>query len=195
MDTMGTVTSLLREIRDGSKNAESRLFEHVYDDLREIAREVLGNRRQGDLQATALVHAAYERIRKKEPIDANDRRQFFFILSRAMHDVLVEQVRWERAAKRGGGARREAFVEISIDDTKRRIEILDLHEALSELGAVDPEAAQVAIFRFYWDKSFQDTSDTMDATFAKTRRHWDYAKAWLHDRLSQESLPDGRSSE
>lgn len=190
MDPIGTVTSLLREIRDGNAEAEGRLYAHVYDELREIARDYLRNRPPGDLQATALVNAAYERIKNKEPIDAKDRHQFFFVLSRAMHDVLVEQVRSEMAIKRGGGVRRVPFVEICIDETKRRIEILDLHEALADLGEQDPVAASVAIHRFYLGKTFQDTSDEMDATFAQTRKHWDYAKAWLHARLSSTADAD-----
>lgn len=194
MDPIGTVTSLLRDIRDGKDKAEDRLYAHVYNDLREIAREFLHDRPKGDLQATALVHAAYERVKKREPIEANDRHQFFYVLSRAMHDVLVEQVRSDLALKRGGGVRHVPYVEICVDDSMQRIEILDLHEALADLGAQDPEAASVAIHRFYLGRSIRDTSDTMDESFAQTRKHWDYAKAWLHARLTRKTPPEDRTS-
>lgn len=194
MEPAGTVTSLLRDIRDGKENAEGKLYEHVYGDLREIARDFLQHRPKGDLQATALVHAAYERIKKRETIELTDRHQFFHVLSRAMHDVLVEQVRSDLAAKRGGGVRHVPYVEICVDDTPRRIEILDLHEALADLGALDPEAASVAIHRFYLGRTIKDTSDTMDESFAQTRKHWDYAKAWLHARLTRKRPPEGPSA-
>lgn len=181
---MATITALLQDAKAGAAGAMDRLFAHVYDDLRQVARGHL-RRRSGFLQATALVNAAFERLAAKEALTAEDRRQFFFVLSRAMHDVLVEQVRAKLARKRGGGARRVPLVEIAADGETRLIDVLDLEEAIAELGSTDPQAAQVVMLRFYSELTLEETSEAIGLTFAVTRRHWEYAKAWLHERLSR----------
>jgi RNA polymerase sigma factor (TIGR02999 family) len=137
---MDTITSLLRKAQEGSVNARDQLYAHVYVDLKIVARKHLRNCKAGVLQTTALVNAAYERLAAREVFAASDRRQFFYFLSRAMHDVLVDQVRADLAQKRGGGKHRIPLIELAADETKQRIDILDLHEALSELGGVDSEA-------------------------------------------------------
>ncbi|HWL94622.1 MAG TPA: ECF-type sigma factor [Phycisphaerae bacterium] len=182
---MGTITNFLKDVREGRAGAPDQLFDHIYDVLKMIARSHLKKHRAGALQATDLVNAAYERLAAKEMIGAEDRRQFFFLLSRAMHDVLVEQVRSDLARKRGGGAKRMPLIEIAIEDHARQVQVLDLHEALADLGAADPVAARVVMLRFYASMSLEEAATTIGSTFAVTRRHWEYAKAWLHERLTR----------
>lgn len=182
---MGTITTLLAEVREGRAGASDRLFTHIYDDLKLVARRHLRKHRGGVFQATDLVNAAYERLAARDVVSAADRRQFFFLLSRAMHDILVEQVRADLARKRGGDAQRVPLVEVTLDQSTRHVDILDLQEALADLGANEPEAARIVMLRFYAGLTLEEAADTVGSTFAITRRHWEYAKAWLHERLSR----------
>lgn len=172
-------------MKSGQPGALDRLFTHVYDDLRQVARQHLRRNRAGVLQATALVNAAYERLAARDRLAANDRRQFFHLLSRAMHDVLVEQTRADLAQKRGGGVCRVPLVEIALDGGTQRIEILTLQAALEELAEVDPEAAGLVTLRFYGGLTLEEAAEEVRMTFAVARRHWEYAKAWLHERLTR----------
>ncbi|MBX3394153.1 MAG: hypothetical protein KF841_02170 [Phycisphaerae bacterium] len=181
---MGTVTSLLKDVRDGLPNAPDRLFAHIYSDLKSVARMHLARHRRGVLQATELVNAAYARLAAKEPIAARDRSEIFYIISRAMHDVLVERVRADLALKRGREMRRVPLIEISLEPLPHPIDFMDLHQALSELGAIDEAAAHVVLMKFYSGLTLEEIAEAMGTTFAVTRRHWDYAKAWLHERLA-----------
>lgn len=192
---MATITSLLGEIRDGSVGASDRLYRHVYDDLKDIARQRLRKIQPGALDATALVNAAYERLASKEALDAADRRHLFYLFSRAIHDVLVEQVRADLAEKRGGKLRRVPVMEVSVDGTTRQVDLLDLQDALSDLGRIDPVAAQIVVLRFYGRMSLEDCALAVGLSFAVARRHWDYAKAWMHERLSDAETRNGLSSE
>lgn len=181
---MGTITSLLREIRNGQCGAVDRLFSHVYEDLKDVARQYLSQYRSRNLPATALVSAAYERLASKEAIDAADRRHLFYLFSRAMHDILVEEVRADLAIKRGGRLRRAPLLEIAVDGTTHHADILDVQEALSALSATDPDAARIVMLRYYGGLSVEEAAEAMQTTFAIARRQWEYAKAWLHERLS-----------
>lgn len=181
---MATITSLLAEFRDGQAGSADRLFAHVYGELKQIARQHLQGRRAGVLQATALVNAAYERLAAREVLTADDRKHLFYVFSRAMHDVLVEQVRHDLAEKRGGGLNQVPSLEVAIEGATRQVDLLDLQEALSELGVIDPDAARVVMLRFYAGLSLEETAAAANLTFAVTRRHWEYAKAWIHERLT-----------
>jgi len=110
----GTITFLLGQARLGRQEALSELFAIVYDDLRVLARRQLNRQDAGLLQTTALVNAVAERMLGRIAIEAEDRRRFYFLLSRAMRDVLVEQYRARQARKRGGDAQQVFPVEIGL---------------------------------------------------------------------------------
>jgi RNA polymerase sigma factor (TIGR02999 family) len=181
---MGSITSLLQELKDGRAGATDRLFALVYDDLKLVAHHHLQKCPARALQATALVSAAYERLAARESLEAADRKHLFYLFSRAMHDVLVEQVRADLALKRGRQLRQVPLLEVAVEGHTQSIDILDLHEALSELGLNDPEAARVVMLRYYGGLSLEEAAEATSSTFAITRRHWEYAKAWLHERLT-----------
>jgi len=186
MTECGTITSLLGQVRTGDKEASDRLFEHVYADLKRMGSVLLAAKtyRAGALGSTALVNAACERLLGRDNLVAEDRRHFFFLLSRAMQDVLVEQARADLAAKRGGGFRRVPLDDFGVDTGSRDTSILDVREALEELRQHDPDAAEIVMLRFFAGRSLHEIGELMDRTLAIVRRDWEYARAWLHERLS-----------
>ncbi len=57
------ITNLLRAWKGGDEAALGRLAEHVYPELRLMARRYMKNERQGNtLQTTAVVHEVYLRL-------------------------------------------------------------------------------------------------------------------------------------
>lgn len=186
MNESGTITVLLVKARSGDRTATDRLFEHVYVELKRMAGALLFARawRPGDLESTALVNAACERLLDREKLDAQDRRHFYFVLSRAMKDVLVEQARADMAAKRGGEHKRVDMVEVADPSNKHVLTVLDVHDALEELRGVDPEAADVVMLRFFGGRSLEEIGDLIGLSYASVRRNWEYARAWLHARLA-----------
>ncbi len=191
---MGTITSLLHDMKAGQEGAQNQLFEYVYKDLKRVAKRFSRNNPNAPFQTTELLGEAYQRLAGKETLNAENRRHFFFLLSRAMQDVLVDQARRDLAEKRGGGiANRAPMVEVTWENSKDPIAVLDLQEALAELGEKQPEIARVVLLRIYAGMTLHEiAADTGDA-YSKTRRAWDYAKAWLRERLTPpkpEAPPD-----
>lgn len=181
----GTITTLLAAVRDGSTEANERLFDRVYGELRLIARSQVSRLGVEAFEATGLIGAAYERLAGKEALNAEDRRHLFFLFGRAMHDILVEHVRSEQSLKRGGGVQHVTLVELQVEDDRVRADLVDLAEALQALERVDPDSARIAILRYYTGRSLREAAEIMGMSFAVARRHWDYAKAWLLERLSR----------
>lgn len=181
----GTITSLLAEARSGNQKSADQLWSRVYDDLRRIASRQLRGQPGGALNPTLLVNHACERLLERQALDADNRRHLYFVMSRAIHDALVELARKDLAQKRGGGRRNGTLVEITADHGRQQFELLDLNAALEALGRHDVDAANIVKLRFYAGLSLEEAAAAAGCTFAVARRHWEYARAWLHERLAR----------
>lgn len=190
----GTITKLLTEARGGRPRALDDLFALLYDDLCAMARRRLRDAGNSPVHATDLVHSACERLLERDALDADDRGRFYFILGRAMHDVLVERIRAERAQKRGGGWRRSTLLEFESEGHTFAADALDLAEALNALEDADPESHRVVVLRWFGGRSLRETAELTGSTLAKVRGHWDYARAWLRTRLGDHPAEDGEGS-
>lgn len=182
---MQTVTRLLGEINRGNAAAENELFALVYDDLHELARRHLANFRDGSLEATGLVHEICQRLLGGQGISAGDRQHFYRIVSRAMRHLLIDRGRARRAQKRDGRLKRQELVEFTADQETFRFDVLDLNEALVELERQHPDTARLVQLRFFGGCTFEEAAEALDSTVARVRARWEFARAWLHERLSR----------
>ena len=93
-DESESVTVLLQQWRDGDASALDRLMPIVYEELRRQAVGMMrGERRDHTLQATALIHEAWIRLRGEPVLPGPDERQFLIAASVAMRRVLVDSAR------------------------------------------------------------------------------------------------------
>ncbi|MEJ7608739.1 MAG: ECF-type sigma factor, partial [Bryobacteraceae bacterium] len=96
------ITRLLEQWRAGDKGAADQLMELVYDELHRIgSREMRREFGEHTLQTTALVHEAYLRICKSEPIDWKNRAHFYAVAAQQLRRVLVDHARRVQSEKRG----------------------------------------------------------------------------------------------
>src|SRR3954451_1385691 len=107
------ITNLLKAWGSGDEVALARLTEHVYPELRMMARRYMKNQAQGNsLQATALVHEVYVRLVDVTSVEWQARAQFFAIAAQMMRRILVD------AARRHGCRRRDGIpVKVNLDET------------------------------------------------------------------------------
>src|SRR5437762_14243868 len=113
---MGDVTRILADIERGDPKAADQLLPLVYDELRKLAAAKLAQEKPGQtLQATALVHDAYIRLVDVEKAQHWDSRgHFFAAAAEAMRRILVDRVRRQRSAKRGGDRQRQTLDETTL---------------------------------------------------------------------------------
>ncbi|MBI1827440.1 MAG: hypothetical protein HYR83_13755 [Planctomycetes bacterium] len=83
----------LLEAAAGGREVLMEAFSKAQAELRYLARIWMSKTPPGQtLQPTALVHEALRRLLGKESLPTfENRRHFFFVASRAMHDVLVKR--------------------------------------------------------------------------------------------------------
>ena len=188
----GEVTRLLRAARNGDAGAIDRVVPLVYEDLRRLARRQLG-RGFGpqSVRPTELVHEAYVKLAVGGAEAAVDRAHFLAIAVRAMRQVLVNEARHHKAAKRGGGWKRATLsgshwvADVDVE------EMLTLNDALEEL---DPRQRQVVECRFFGGMEESEIAEALGVTDRTVRRDWVKARAWLSralaERGSRNTLPD-----
>ena len=63
--------------------------------------------------------------------------------------------------------------------------ILLLNEALEQLKAEDPEAAQVVTLKFFGGLTNEELVPMLGSSDRTVRRQWNYAKAWLFDYITK----------
>lgn len=187
------LTRLLAEVQDGQKGATDRLFEAVYQELREMARGRMRNEPAGHtLQPTALVHEAYLRL-LQSPGSWQNRWHFFAAAAESMRRILIERARRVQRLKRGGGQERadaDELERVAMPEGLSTDEILVLDSALGELEATDPRKAEVVKLRFFAGLSIEEMADVLQVSASTVKNDWTFARAWLHRRLR----PDGADS-
>jgi len=189
---MSDVTRILSQIESGDPQAAEQLLPLVYEELRKLAAVRLSQEKPGQtLQATALVHEAYVRLVDVEKSQNWDsRRHFFAAAAEAMRRILIETARRKRSSKHGGGLEREELDGLSLAAAETPQDLLALDAALTKLAAIDKPAADVVELRFFAGLPLPEVAKLLGISSRTTDRLWAYAKAWLHQEIS-----DGEASD
>jgi RNA polymerase sigma-70 factor (ECF subfamily) len=181
----GEVTNLLIDLRNGNKQAESKLIPLIYGELRKLARHYMRGERTGhSLQATALVHEAYLRLTRIERVDWQSRSHFFAVAAQLMRRILVDHARAHRARKRGGSQIAISFEDAMIGTISEGEMVIELDEALSHLARLDPRQSQIVELRFFAGLSEEETGVFLGISTRTVKRDWRIARAWLFQKLS-----------
>jgi len=180
------VTQLLAEWNHGDNAALVELTPLVYEELRRLAHHFMeGQRSDHTLQTTALVDEAYLRLADQTKPRWQNRAHFFAVAARAMRQILVNYAKSSRAQKRGGGALKVELDEAAIVSPEQSQAIVDLHEALERLGALDSRKARVVELKYFGGLNHGEIAEVMKISSVTVRRDWVFAKAWLYDELRQ----------
>ena len=181
------VTRLLHEWKAGDRDALHQLMPLVYDELRLIAsRQLAGEWRHDRLQTTAVVSEAYMRMFGQGAVDWQNRGHFFAIAAQMMRRVLVDHVRHERRAKRGGDAHPVTLDEglAATPAPVDEVDALDLDRALARLEQFDADAARIVELRFFAGLTVEETAAALGISAATVKREWAVIKGWLHRELT-----------
>jgi len=180
-----SITQLLGELRAGRHDAFDLILPLVYQELRVAAQKELAVRPSDTLSSTALVHELYLKFARSKHADWNNRSHFLSVAAVAMRHILVDRARRRNAEKRGGplGA-------ITLDDglvaVDNRAEwMLDLHDALDRLAAVDERLARVVECRFFGGMSDAETAEALNINERTVRRDWIKARGLLYQALGE----------
>jgi RNA polymerase sigma factor (TIGR02999 family) len=188
MDSTATspqrVTQLLAHWSHGDDAALGELTPLVYEELRRLAHHHMGREHPDHtLQTTALVNEAYLRLAGQTSPNFTNRSHFFAVAAQAMRQILINYAKASRSQKRGGGAIKVELDEAAIVSPEQSKAIVDLHEAIERLGALDSRKARVVELKYFGGLNHDEIAEVMKISTVTVRRDWVFAKAWLYDEL------------
>ena len=183
--TTHQITQLLHESAEGNAESREELMRLVYRELHRLAEHYMRKENPGHvLQPTALVSEMYMRLFGSEATpQMNNRGHFFALAATQMRRVLVDDARHRR---KGGGAVLVPEEDALLIAGSKSADLVALDDAIKELAEEDPDAAQVVELRFFGGYTDKETAEITGRNFARVRRDWEFARAWLYDRLSNE---------
>jgi RNA polymerase sigma factor (TIGR02999 family) len=185
------VTELLRSWSAGDQAALDQLILLVHDELRRLARrQMVRERPDHTLQATALVNEAYLRLINASKVQWKDRAHFFAISARLMRQILVDFARARGNQKRGGDARQISLTEALEVAPEGKTDLVALDHALQALAALSERRSQVVELRFFSGLSIEETAEVLQVSTETVKRDWRLAKVWLLRELSRRSGND-----
>ncbi len=168
------------------QDSSQQLFELIYSELYRLAQDRLRHESPSHtLQPTALVHEVYLRLVSPDVARSWDGQgHFFSAAARAMRQILIDNARRKRAKKRLPLGKRMEIADDStayaFDDT----ELLELHEALTELERIEPIKARLVELRFFAGMEIEQICSVLHISRATAHRYWTHARAWLFLRVT-----------
>lgn len=178
------ITGWLEDWRAGDAAARDRVFSHMYQALKRMARGAL-QRHEGHatLQPTALLNEALIKLIEGAAPQLGSRGHFSSVVARAMRQILIDRARAQLADKRGAGQltlQLDLAMDIAGADPVRLIELDNL---LARLWLDDARAAQVVELRVFAGLTIAQTAEVMAVHPSVVNREWSHAREWLHEQL------------
>lgn len=178
---MGDITVLIERARGGEAAALGALFEALYPALRGIAHARLGHGwRDPLLGTTALVHECYMKFCDSQRLTPQDRAHFLSYAATVMRSIIVDAARARLADKRGGDLARVTLDSQLADQLPAPDdEILDVHEALQALAAIDARLVRIVEMRYFGGMNDAEVGAVLGVTDRTVRREWEKARLLL----------------
>ncbi|MCA9278608.1 MAG: ECF-type sigma factor [Phycisphaerales bacterium] len=168
----------------GDESVARTLLPHVYNELRHIARGMLGGTINGTVCPTVLVHEAFAKLSGRSDLSFASPAAFYSFTARVMRSVLVDHARSANAQRRGGGINKDHTVSglaaLNLTDAHT---ILSLNEALDELAQLSDRKARVVELRFFAGLEEQQIADMLDVSRTTVSSDWRFARAWLLKKM------------
>lgn len=169
----------LTRLFDGRVVGTDTLFSILNEDLRRMAIAVFaGERKDQTLQPTVLVNEAYLRLADQRA-EWQNREHFFAVAARSMRRVLVDQARGRQREKRGGDRQRVTLVDQASNKTLAELDMLEVEDALQQLGKVSERLVQIAELRLFAGLGLDATARVLGVARSTAASDWARARTLL----------------
>ncbi|MBL8957559.1 MAG: sigma-70 family RNA polymerase sigma factor [Myxococcaceae bacterium] len=153
----------------------------VYEQLRALAGRYFLSASGAPVAPTSIVHEAFLKLSGKEGFA--DEEHFAAVAATAMRQVLIDRVRRDQAAKRGGGWER-VTLSFAVDGAAgEQLDLEALDGALTQLQALDERQARIVELRFFGGLTVPQVARVLQLSTSSVEKEWRRARAWLGAQL------------
>ena len=192
------ITQAIVDWAEGNSQSQENLYVLIYDHLRKLASKqrlkVADKFGQSSIEehinsTTAIVHEVYIKLENSNGEYFRHRKEFFIMVARTIHNILVDQARKNAAQKRQAelttldDVGEESAFEFLEQDQK----MLDLGNALQQMEAEYPRQAQSMQLKYFGGLLVKEISDISDAEYLD-----EAATILLLDNYNRNQIVEGK---
>ena len=185
------ISLLLERVKEGDDEAFSILYNLLYKDLKVRANRLRENwHGNHTLNATALVHEAYEKIFENREKRWDNRAHFMSVAAQAMRQVIINYAESHRTLKRGG-----EYQKIALDQLFDQLKsatlpdpdiLIDIDTILKKLEKSNPLYGRIVECRFFIMMTTEETAEALGISPSTVKRTWKFIKTLLYRELVQD---------
>jgi RNA polymerase sigma factor (TIGR02999 family) len=162
-------------------------MQNALPDLKRIAHaRLFDSGRLTLLGTTELVNETFLKLATQLGLVSNNRSEFLAYCSRTMRSIIIDYVRTRAREKRGAGANhtemKTSLAPHGEDDACAQI--LQIHEAIDELAALDARMAKIVEMRYFGGFEDEEIAVALSITDRTVRREWQKARLFLAQSLA-----------
>jgi RNA polymerase sigma factor (TIGR02999 family) len=177
------LSELLEKVSQGDEAALAELTPLVYGELRRIARlQMRHHRLDSTSEPSSVVHEAYLRLFRGQPVVFRDRSHFLGITAHIMRQVLVDHARARNAQKRNWGMQVD-IAGAEPASREKNVTVLALNEALDLLSRRDKHLVELIELRFFGGLTAEEIAGATGQSVHTVRHDLRYAQSWLRQHL------------
>jgi RNA polymerase sigma factor (TIGR02999 family) len=183
MEPQPDITRLIVEWQQGNREAESALFEQLYQRLHTIAAHLTrAEATENSMGATALIHEAYMRFCGTTQLKIVNRSHFLALAARVMRRILVDRARARKAAKRNASDE-STGPSAWFRDEAEVDEVIAVDRALDVLRTRSPRQCRLVELRYFGGYTIEESAVALDISPRHARREWDVARTRLREAI------------
>ena len=186
MNQLEEITQLLQQAQDGDQQAEHRLIDLIYGELRGQAARLVRNK--GPFaESTSLVHEGYARLfGRSSPLDLKNRRYFFTAAIDQMRKILCERC---RVAAKKPHTQLDQYADQFLEDFRREspFEFQALHDTLKRFrrsrNARKRRRHQLIEYVYFGGLTIKEAAELLDISYRQARDDKRLAEAELYQEI------------
>ena len=174
------ITVLLQRYGDGEAHCLDDVFALVYDELNLIARRQLDRSGVGrNVETSALVNEAYEKLVRGKTQRLQDRRHFFAVASRAMRQIVVDMYRTAQTAKRNADVVSITQAGSQLLELEDPEQIIAINQALEKLAEHSQDLVDTLDMACFAGLTNEQIAELTGCTVRTVQRKLQRARSWL----------------
>lgn len=166
--------------QNGDSVAGNAICIALEKELRNIAAAKLRKERNSSLSSGDLVNEAIMKLYRQNIMQIHDRAHVLALASTLMRQILIDKARMRNSDKRH---HHPVTLSTNVAEWEMPVDVLDIHLAMNELAAIDPQRAEIVEMRFFGGMTNLEVAQVLHLSEATVKLRWAASRAWLFDRL------------